>query len=64
MSVPDQDEFDMNNLFDVLEKEILPTYYDQPEAWRKIVHKGMQDVQDEFESNRMAKEYYERMYNS
>jgi glycogen phosphorylase len=64
MSVPDQDEFDMNNLFDVLEKDILPTYYDQPEAWRKIVHKGMRDVQDEFESNRMAKEYYERMYNS
>jgi starch phosphorylase len=62
MSVPDQDEFDMNNLFDVLEKEILPTYYDQPDAWRKIVQKGMKDVADEFESNRMAREYYQKMY--
>lgn len=64
MSVPDQDEFDLNNLFEVLENEILPTYYDHPEAWRKIVHKGMEDVKDKFESNRMAREYYERMYNS
>lgn len=62
MSIPDQDEFDINNLFEVLEKEILPAYYDHPEHWRKIVHKGMEDVKDKFESNRMAREYYERMY--
>jgi starch phosphorylase len=62
MSVPDQDEFDLNNLYDVLENEILPTYYGNKEAWRGIVHQGMKEVVEFFESNRMAREYYEIMY--
>ncbi|MDF2156713.1 alpha-glucan family phosphorylase [Algoriphagus sp. CAU 1675] len=64
MNIQEQDNYDMNKLFEVLENEILPLYYSNEEAWRKLVQKGMRDVKAHFESNRMAKEYYELMYNS
>lgn len=62
MNIQEQDEYDMNKLYEILEKEILPTYYEDKDKWRKIVQKGMTDVVGYFESNRMAKEYYELMY--
>jgi len=64
MHVEEQDEYDLNKLYEVLEKEILPLYYDNPEGWRALVQKGMKDVIGFFESNRMAKEYYDLMYKS
>jgi glycogen phosphorylase len=37
-------------------------YYDNQKQWRKIMKQGMADVQHEFESGRMAREYYELLY--
>ncbi|MBN3521106.1 alpha-glucan family phosphorylase [Algoriphagus lutimaris] len=62
MNIPEQDDFDLQNLFQVLEKEIVPTYYDDPTTWRNIVQNGMREVVENFESDRLAKEYYELMY--
>ena len=64
MDLPDyqQDETDANSLYDLLEKEVIPLYYDNPEGWLAIMKNGMRDVVPEFDSNRMAKEYYERLY--
>ena len=62
MSVYDQDNFDLQNLYEVLENEILPTYYDQPEKWRKIQQNAMDDVKIQFNSDRMADEYYKKLY--
>ena len=62
MSVYDQDNFDLQNLYEVLENEILPTYYDQPEKWRKIQQNAMDDVKIQFNSDRMADEYYKQIY--
>lgn len=62
MSIPDTDEYDKNKLFEILENDILPTYYDHPEHWREILYKGMKEVNGFFESNRMADEYYQLMY--
>ena len=64
MSTIDQDQFDLDNMMDVLENEIVPTYYKNPDKWDDIVEQGMKDVLENFESNRMAREYYEKMYNS
>lgn len=64
MSVYDQDEFDLNNLYDMLENEILPMYYDKPKKWRNVVKLAMDDVKDQFNSDRMATEYYEQIYKS
>lgn len=62
MKQHEQDNYDMNHLFDILEKKILPTFYDHPQEWRKIVWQGMKDVRYQFESKRMADEYYKVMY--
>ncbi len=62
MHVQEQDEYDLNKLYEILENEILPIYYDKRDTWRQIVKNGMRDVQVQFDSNRMANEYYEIMY--
>jgi glycogen phosphorylase len=62
ISVHEQDEYDLNKLYEILENQVLPLYYDNHEVWRQIVHNGMRDVRFQFDSNRMAKEYYDIMY--
>lgn len=62
MSVFDQDNYDMNKLYEILENEILPMYYDRPEEWRQVVKNAMDDVKVQFNSDRMADEYYKIMY--
>jgi glycogen phosphorylase len=62
MSVHDQDMYDLDQLYDILEKEILPLYYDNYPTWRQIMKNSMQDVRFQFESNRMAHEYYSLLY--
>ncbi len=62
LSIQDQDQEDLDHMFDILENQIIPMYYDNKRKWRDMVQAGMHDVRVEFESNRMAKEYYELMY--
>ncbi|MFD1315945.1 alpha-glucan family phosphorylase [Namhaeicola litoreus] len=59
----EQDEFDALNLYDSLEKDVIPTYYKKPATWQKIVMQGISDVIPEFTSRRMATDYYKKMYN-
>jgi glycogen phosphorylase len=63
MSTHEQDEYDLEKLYEILENQILPMYYENPNVWRQIVKNGMRDVRWQFDSNRMAKEYYDIMYN-
>jgi starch phosphorylase len=63
MSVYDQDNYDLGKLYDLLENEIVPTYYEHHEQWRKIQYTAMDDVKDNFNSDRMADEYYKQIYN-
>ena len=58
----DKDDFEADSLLTVLENEIVPLYYDQPQKFLEVVKTGMREVEPEFESNRMATEYYELMY--
>ncbi|MFZ2968263.1 MAG: alpha-glucan family phosphorylase [Sulfuricurvum sp.] len=58
-----QDDEDSKNLMDILENEIIPTYYDHPQQWTQIVKTAMSDVIPAFDSGRMAHEYYLKMYN-
>ncbi|HMP94909.1 MAG TPA: alpha-glucan family phosphorylase, partial [Phnomibacter sp.] len=62
--VQEQDQYDLNHLYDILENQILPLYYNDRDTWRQIVKNGMRDVRYQFDSNRMAHEYYEIMYNA
>jgi starch phosphorylase len=64
MNVHDQDQYDLDQIYEILNNQILPSYYDAPETWRQVVKNGMRDVRFEFDSNRMAHQYYELLYNA
>ncbi|WP_435353016.1 alpha-glucan family phosphorylase [Emticicia sp. SJ17W-69] len=58
----ERDNTDISNMLDMLENKILPTYYDKPADWQKMVLQSMNDVNAFFDSDRMAAEYYEKVY--
>jgi starch phosphorylase len=62
MSVQEQDQYDLEKMYDVLENDILPMYYERYDTWRQIAKNGMRDVRFQFDSGRMAREYYELLY--
>ncbi len=62
LPIHQQDEADANSLYDLLEKEILPMYYNHPSGWLSIIKNGMKDIAPQFDSKRMAQEYYEKLY--
>lgn len=57
-----QDDADAISLYEILEKEVIPMYYDYPARWLSIVKEGMATVSPAFDSNRLAKEYYDMLY--
>lgn len=58
----EQDAFDADNLFTLLETVILPMYYEQPAQWLRIQKASILDVTPRFDSDRMAMDYYEKLY--
>jgi starch phosphorylase len=62
VTVQEQDDYDLNKLYEILEQQIIPAYYEDKNKWRQIVQNGMDDVQGYFNSNRMADEYYKKLY--
>ena len=58
----EQDMEDNKNMMDILENQIIPTYYDRPEHWTQMMKRAMADVIPRFDSGRMVHEYYEKMY--
>ncbi len=62
MHVEEVDDYDLNQLYQILDKEILPAYYDNYDTWRQIAKNGMRDVRYQFDAGRMAHEYYEKLY--
>jgi starch phosphorylase len=61
-SVDYQDEQDLKNAFDILNNDIKPLYYKSKKLWQKIVQNSMKEVVPFFDSNRMAHEYYQKLY--
>ncbi|MBU8871031.1 MAG: alpha-glucan family phosphorylase [Gemmatimonadales bacterium] len=62
-----QDEVESTALYDLLENEIVPTYYDRgsddvPREWTRIMKNSMRTVNAEFNTNRMVEEYTNRFY--
>lgn len=62
LPIDEQDEIDNKNMMDILENKIIPTYYEKPKKWLKMMKNSMNDVTPQFDSIRMADEYYKRMY--
>ncbi len=62
-----QDEVESTALYDLLENEIVPTFYersndDVPREWTHIMKNSMRTVNTEFNTNRMVEEYTQRFY--
>ncbi|OIP53548.1 MAG: alpha-glucan family phosphorylase [Helicobacteraceae bacterium CG2_30_36_10] len=62
LSSAEQDKQDNKNMMDILENTIIPIYYDKPEEWVKIMKSAMKEIVPEFDSGRMANEYYVEMF--
>ncbi|MCB9309378.1 MAG: alpha-glucan family phosphorylase [Lewinellaceae bacterium] len=62
LSFDQQNIVESESLLDILENEILPMYYKKPKKWIAIAKNAMRDVAPAFESGRMAKEYYQKLF--
>ena len=58
LSQEEKDTIESESLLDILENDVIPTYYNNQTKWMKIVKQSMKDVLPYFESARMANEYY------
>jgi starch phosphorylase len=61
-----QDELDSENLYRLLEDEVLPLYHERveglPRAWLGHVVRSLQSVPTAFNTDRMVEEYFSRAY--
>lgn len=60
--IDQQDQTDLNNAYRILNDEIKPLYYKKNKQWMKIVENSMKEVVPFFDSTRMAREYYQKLY--
>jgi glycogen phosphorylase len=58
----EQDDADAAELFRLLREEVLPRYYDEPEAWLATGGAAIACAGARFTSHRMVAEYAERFY--
>jgi len=61
--VNQQDNEDAYFLYKKLEEEVIPTYYNDQEKWGQMIRKSMDDIFPFFNSDRMADDYYKKLYN-
>jgi starch phosphorylase len=57
-----RDRHDLLGFYKVLNEQVLPMYYDRPDDWYGTVLNSMNDVVPFFDADRMADEYYKRIY--
>ena len=62
LSPEDRDRHDLLGIYKILHEEVLPLYYDSPDEWNRIVLNSMNDVVPFFDADRMADEYYKKIY--
>ncbi|ULQ55920.1 alpha-glucan family phosphorylase [Flavihumibacter rivuli] len=58
----EQDDRDAHSLYTLLEETVLPMFYNDRPSWLQLMKQGMRDVVPQFDSARMAREYYEKLY--
>lgn len=56
------DDRDRRRLYDVLEREVLPTYYSDRASWVRMMAASVAMSQWKFSSDRMVQEYFAKMY--
>lgn len=62
LEADERDRHDLVGFHRLMQEEILPLYYDRPDEWNQIVLNSMNDVVPYFDADRMAAEYYTKIY--
>jgi len=62
LSDEDRDYHDCQGFYKLMHEEVLPKYYSDKEGWLGMMVNSMMDVAPMFDSDRMAAEYYTKMY--
>jgi len=57
------DQYDSQNLYEVLLNQVLPTYYSDQEQWITMMKESHRDTIEEFSAARMIDDYYQLLYN-
>lgn len=62
-----QDKIDGDDIYEKLEREIIPLYYNRneqgiPEGWMRVVKESIRTISPEFSTERMVKDYIYTMY--
>jgi len=63
----EQDRFDADKLYDVLENQIIPTFYERDESnlpynWLKKIRNAIATIAPVYNTHRMVREYAETYY--
>ncbi len=62
----EQDAHDVNSLYDILENEVVPMYYDMEDGiskrWVRIAKRSVAEAIPNFSATRMIKDYVHKMY--
>jgi len=58
----DQDKVDLKSLYSVLQKEVIPTYYDNRDKWVEMMNASIKMSTWKFSAARMIEEYYTKLY--
>lgn len=66
-SLEELDSWDSEELYDILENNIIPLYYDRnkegiPTGWIKKLKTAIKTILPGFNTDRMVKEYFQKMY--
>jgi glycogen phosphorylase len=62
LSPEDRDRHDLLGFYELLTGKVLPLYYEQPDEWGKMMLRSMNDLVPFFDADRMADEYYKKIY--
>ena len=64
LNVEDRHKQDYDVMMRILENEIIPTYYNDKKRWGELMVHAIRTSQSYFDSDRMAIEYFVRLYKS
>ncbi|NJM36479.1 MAG: alpha-glucan family phosphorylase [Akkermansiaceae bacterium] len=62
LNAEDRDRHDLMSFYQIMNEKILPLYYKKPAEWNQLVMNSMNDVVPFFDADRMADDYYQKIY--
>jgi glycogen phosphorylase len=58
----DQDSHDLRALYQVLQEEVISTYYHDRDKWIRMMRESINSTRETFAVKRMLEEYFQKMY--